>query len=280
MTSFWKKLPWIEPFLEPIQAEYTLQPPNWTLVEPEETTFKYIYSVAEEDDPFDTGKLKQECANALRTSQATVFRSVCPLGEILLVSLHKDPTTPTWNLWWRCVRLLLTQGKRARILLFGNPTKRMRPLEHQAQIVQGHINGGATYPCNEKTIVVYRKEEMTRVLLHELLHASCSDPYEKSTPHIEADTEAWAELILCAMAAKGKLGPFITHMNNQLQWSVNQAALVKQKHNVHSDEQYAWRYLVGRLDVWNSLGISIPPIPTTISSSTSLRFTICEPNDD
>jgi hypothetical protein len=185
---------------------------------------------------------------------------------------------PSWNLWWRCVRVILTKKKRVRILLFGHPKQRLTPLEGEP-IQESHVNGGATYPCNEKTIVIYRKEEMTRVIVHELFHASCSDPYDEDTPHIEADTEAWAELVLCAMAAKGKKAPFIKYMNEQLVWSVNQAEFIRIHHNVNSEEDYAWRYLVGRLDVWKSLGIALPQKPNKPKSIKTLRFTICEPDD-
>jgi len=272
----WKKLPWLDPFLEAIEDEYRKPPPQWTLVEPEQETYNYIYSVADEEDKFDTLQLKKECGSLLKSGEATVYRCVSPLGEILLVSLKKDPTMPSWNLWWRCVRVILTKKKRARILLFGHPKQRTVPFNHEP-IQESHVNGGATYPCNEKTIVIYRKEEMTRVILHELFHASCSDPYHEDTPHIEADTEAWAELVLCAMAAKGKKAPFIQYMNEQLIWSVNQAEFIRIHHNVNSEEDYAWRYLVGRLDVWKSLGIALPQTP--YKSIKTLRFTICEPDD-
>ena len=49
----WKKLPWLDPFLEAIEDEYRKEPPQWTLVEPEQETYNYIYSVADEEDKFE-----------------------------------------------------------------------------------------------------------------------------------------------------------------------------------------------------------------------------------
>jgi len=272
--------PWLDSFLESVQEEYKQEPPQWTLVEPEKETYAYIFRVGNQEDPFDTLGLKKDCVMLLKRKQATLYRCVCPLGEILLVSINKDPTKQTWNVWWRCIRLLLSNKKKvnARIVLFGHPQQRIAPTRREP-IQEAHVNGGATYPCDETAIVIYRKEEITRVLVHELFHASCSDPYEHTTPHIEADTEAWAELTLCAMAAKGSKESFLRHMNKQIKWSVNQAAYIQQHHGVDSEKDYAWRYLVGRLSVWESLGIPIPRAPSNPTNPKSLRFTICEPDD-
>jgi hypothetical protein len=134
--------------------------------------------------------------------------------------------------------------------------------------------------CDPQTIVVYRKEEVTRVLIHELFHASCSDPYTKDTPQIEADTEAWAELFLCGMKAKGQLQPWIRHMREQICWAVRQAAPVQSKYGVRSPNDYAWRYLIGRILVWRRLGIHVPDLPNGFKPVHSLRFTLCELNNE
>jgi hypothetical protein len=185
---------------------------------------------------------------------------------------------PSWNLWWRCVRLLIPSSKKVRILLFGHPKERIAPYKHQP-ITNEHLNGGSAYQCNPMSIVLYRKEEVSRVLIHELFHASCSDPYHFDTPQIEADTEAWAELFLCGMAAKGKLQPWIRYLREQIAWAVRQAATVEVDHNVHSSGEYAWRYLVGRLAVWRRLGISVPAYPNIFKRVESLRFSLIEPED-
>jgi len=279
MNTSLKDLPWVEPFLHRIRDEYKQPSPIHMLKEPTRESYTYVYSIAEESDPFDTLGLKKECGQALRRKQATLLRSVSPLGEILLVSLEKSPMKPQWNLWWRCVRLLCPKGKPARILFFGHPKERKVPLEEPYTIQKEHLNGGATMPCSPSDIVVYRKEEATRVLLHELFHASCSDPYHKDTPQIEADTEAWAEMVLCGMAAKGEIQPWIRHMRQQLTWASKQAASVQTYHNVQSHNDYAWRYLVGRLAVWRRLGIQVPSFPHHVAHIKSMRFSVCEPGN-
>ena len=271
-------LPWVEPFLRPILYEYMKAPPNHTLQAPTHSDLMYIYKIAKEDDAFDTLQLKKETASALGAGRAMLFKSVCDLGEILVLSFKEDPLQPPWNLWWRCVRLL-SPKKRVRIVVFGHPSKRLVPPIGK-RIEPANVNGGFTNRCDAKTIVMYRKEEATRVLIHELLHASCSDPYHVETPQIEADTEAWAELVLCAMAAKGRLSPFVRHMREQLHWAVKQASVLQTKYAVYSPKDYAWRYLIGRLDVWHQLGIHLPSPPRYHGHMDSLRFTVCEPKDD
>ena len=271
-------IPWIDPFLQRVHEEYRQPSPTYSLIEPDQSTFNYVYSVVKTNDPFDTAGLKKECVEALRQNQATLLQSVSSQGTILVVSLHKSPIQPTWNVWWRSIRLLIPSSKQVRILLFAHPSKRHVPARHRP-IEKEHVNGGAAYRCDPMSIVIYRKEEVSRVLIHELFHASCSDPYHLDTPHIEADTEAWAELVLCAMAAKGVETLFFQTMKQQIAWALQQAATIQKYHNVHTEQEYAWRYLIGRLDVWRSLGFMIPAIPTQFTPIRSLRFSICEPED-
>jgi hypothetical protein len=271
------ELPWVQSLLEPIYKEYQTPPPKHSFGPVTHGDLTYIFKTAQEDDPFDTLHLKKETASALGAGRATVIKSVCPLGEILVVSFKKDPLHPPWNLWWRCVRLLSPQ-KKVRILMFAHPKERTLP-KQGTRIGPKHVNGGAAFRCDPQSIVLYRKEEITRVLIHELLHASCSDPYHLDTPQIEADTEAWAEMVLCAMAAKGEQQPFVRHMREQIDWAVRQAATLQDAYQVYSPRDYAWRYLIGRLEVWRRLGLQVPSATSGYTNVHSLRFTICEPKD-
>jgi hypothetical protein len=270
-------LPWTHTFLQSIQAEYRKSPPTYSVEPLTHSDLLYIYSVAKENDPFDTLQLKKETASALGAGRATSVKTVCALGEILLISFKTEPLNPSWNLWWRCVRLL-SPHKKVRIVIFGHPSKRIVP-PVGVRIGPSHVNGGAAFRCDPRSIVIYRKEEVTRVLIHELFHASCSDPYHFDTPQIEADTEAWAEMVLCAMAAKGQGQPFVRHMREQIHWAIKQAAALQTKYRVYSPRDYAWRYLIGRLQVWERLGIQLPSYSKPPVHIESLRFTICEPKD-
>jgi hypothetical protein len=270
-------LPWVRSFLDPIREDYARSPPDHTISEPTAQEIEYIVSQAKEDDPFDTLNLKKEMITAFVSKKASILKSSCTYGSIFIVSLHASPFRPTWNTWWRAVRIL-NPCKQVRIVIFGHPKERLLP-PVGTPLAAEHVNGGAAFRCDPSSIVIYRKQEATRVFIHELLHATCSDPYHKDTPFIEADTEAWAEMILCAMAAQGNTAEWMRLMKQQMQWSVKQAATVKLKYNVCSPSQYAWRYLVGRLDVWKRLGLNVPQIPERFSAVKSLRFTVCEPKD-
>ena len=204
------------------------------------------------------------------------MKSVCELGEILLVSLHEAPFYPAWNTWWRAIRLLSKTP--VRIVIFGHPRRREVPSSKNI-VGPEDVNGGSANRCDAKTIVIYRKEEATRVLIHELLHGSCSDPYYKTTPHIEADTEAWAEMILCGMTAKGQTSPWIRFMKEQISWTMRQTNVLRRQYNVHGPGDYAWRYITGKLEVWERLGIKIPWNYQSNALIPSLRFTICEPKN-
>jgi hypothetical protein len=270
-------LPWVGSFLGRVHEEYNKPPPAHKDAQVTHIDLLYIFKTASENDPFDTNDLKKDSASAIGAGRAILLKSVCALGEILVVSFKESPLKPQWNTWWRGVRLL-SPKKPVRILIFGHPSERIAPPPPH-RIGPAHVNGGMAMRCDPQTIVLYRKEEVTRVLLHELLHASCSDPYHKETPLIEADTEAWAEMLLCAMAAKGQTQGWVRHMREQIAWAVKQASALQTVYKVYSPKDYAWRYLIGRLDVWRALGLQVPWPQQSKTGIRSLRFTVCEPAD-
>lgn len=268
-------LPWKDTLLHSISTEYTHPPPQYKLETASEKEIHDIYTFATEKDDFDVLGLKKEMGEQIYTGKVKVVKSTCKYGTIKLVQYKDTGFKPPWKLWWRIVRIFHLN---ADILIFAHPKQRIAPPKGQP-ITQAHVNGGMTDRCNPKSIVIYRLEEVTRVLIHELFHASCSDPYTKDTPHIEADTEAWAEIILCALAAKGDERAWEHYMKQQFQWTLRQVATLRDSYSVHSPSQYAWRYLVGKLEVWKMLGLRVQniPLPGQYIPTTSLRFTICEP---
>jgi len=285
-------LPWIEPFLEPVRLEYARQPPAYRVVDPNDDDLAYMKGVAMENDSFDVLGFKKECWQAYEVGKAKIVKCESEHGSICLLEMTISLMKPQWNTWWRAIRLL-SPKKPVRILLFAHPKKRelfrsskkleLRKLGPASSVLRklgpADVNGGATMPCNAQTIIVYRKEEMTRVMIHELLHASCSDPYHKDISELEADTEAWAELLLCAMAVKGIQKSWNRVVKEQIIWALRQEATVKATGQVKSKKDYAWRYLTGRLEVWRNLGFSIPSLGDKFEPTSSLRFTICEPGN-
>ena len=195
-------------------------------------------------------------------------------GPHRVILLGKDSITPP-KVWPQLFELLSPEIP-VRVLWFASEEKRTPP-EPGKPIEPEHINGGYTQKCNAQSIVIYRKEEATRVLIHELLHAACSDP-DKPIAELEADTEAWAEVILCAVAAKGVRSVFDILWKKQATYASHQAAVAEKLYGVKGPENYAWRYLTGRLERFHTFGLPCPPLPPSQPSSqplTTLRLT-CE----
>ena len=265
-------LPWSDSLLDAVRDEYARPPPTFRETQITKANMDYSLTIANHDDPFDTLHLKKDFATCLEAGTCTIQQRESSLGTIIVFTLPGDKYSPPWNTWWRAVRLL--SPKKVRILIFAHPKKRLAP-EH-GPLDKEHVNGGSTVRCDASTIVVYRKEEATRVLIHELFHANCSDP-NLPVAHLEADTEAWAEIVLCAMTAKGNKVSWTTLMNHQILYSVKQFKYSKTHYDVEGPDDYAWRYLVGRLDVWKALGFNIPEASASVIKS--LRFTTCEPDN-
>jgi len=159
-------------------------------------------------------------------------------------------------------------GQRWRLFWFPAPNKRVMPTE--GEVGPAHLNGGYTFPCKSDCIVVYRHEEATRVLLHEILHAACLDP-PADLPLKEATTETWAELYLVALCSGGSLKKAAELWAIQSQWISNQNSKLKIHYSIEGPEHYAWRYTVGRELILRSLKIELPE--PKASRSRSLRLT-------
>ena len=156
------------------------------------------------------------------------------------------------------------------IYLYANPTKRILP--PHGSIGPEHLNGGYTYPCNNDSIVIYRYEEATRVLIHELLHSACTDDHSKHVVDKEAATESWAELFLVALLSEGdkkkadKLWKIQDHFIQDVNYTV------RTFHNVNTEHDYGSRYTTMREDVLSSFGIVLDPKYSAKRSPIS-RFT-------
>ena len=262
---------WIPMFLEAIKHDFEtpLPPHKDTSASTSVEDLQWINQNAEDDDPFDTLRLKKQMIDAVQTNKAFLQTRVCALGTILVLTFEPIEER-IWTFWWHCIRLICP-GKHVRVVFYLHPKGRDLPPKGTA-IESQHINGGLTMRCDAKTVVVYRKEEATRVLIHELFHANCSDPYEKDTQFLEADTEAWAEIFLCAALAKGNKKEFEKLLHEQFLYALEQTEYLQKNHNVESPQQYAWRYTVGRLEVWKRLGFTMPH-GTKRSVPKSLRLT-------
>jgi hypothetical protein len=179
-----------------------------------------------------------------------------------------------WATWARIFQLV--EHPIGHVLFYADPRTRVDPVQ-EGQLKAKDINGGYSYICSQELVVIYRFEEATRVLLHELLHTMCFDK-EKGVENLEAHTEAWTELYLCALLSKGSSIKFNRLWRQQVHWIIEQATTLSQERGINRPVDYAWRYMRGKMDVLERMGFlrgytaGIEKQPAT----QSLRFTTPE----
>lgn len=148
-------------------------------------------------------------------------------------------------------------NKDYKIHWFMHPSKRLFPRSGQP-VLRQNINGGYCMACEPDTIVIYRREDALRVLIHELQHATCLDNHKEDEPIIEAKTEAWAEIFYAMMAAV-RLGISPEEAwAAQAAWVSAQNERLKNEFGVRDPSDYAWRYTIGKEAVFESLGLPLP----------------------
>ncbi len=256
-------LPWVDYLLTPVKEEFKKPEPVIHIQTASGDDQKAIQEILQKPSGFDSDSLIREtlesCVPQVATHGAHKIRLVCK-------------QLPPLQLWFRIMRIFVGESP-ACVTYFGHPSKRVTPKKGEP-IEPIHINGGYANQCNPQSIVIYREEDATRVLVHELFHATCSDPTGLSLPDLEADTEAWAEVLYCAIDAKGNEAAWKRCLDQQIQFAISQASYLSKHHNVKEKGDYAWRYTTGRLSVWHTLGL-LPSNPTkrTARVHRTLRLT-------
>lgn len=224
------------------------------------------------------GDAKLHCRHLLQQTTGKL------LAKVLLILPNNVPVKDAlpWNIWMRIFNAMGSPGLSChstgpwRVILFGSLARRERP-PIKEPLGPAHVNGGYAYPSDPQSIVIYRLEEATRVLLHELLHACGSDNMALSEPEREVRTESWAELYLIAILAKGSVYHANRMWKQQAKWIREQEEILTLLHGVESPEDYAWRYTVGRRMYLEAFGFQFsepegPHVFMTIWGNTS-RFT-------
>ena len=211
------------------------------------------------DSQFDPMKLRLNLWKQKDAANASIFCKSCALARVLWIQPHGTQIEPPWEEWSRIFQWLgpAPQGIKWTVYWFPAHIKRILPPIGQ-QVGPQNINGGYCFPCNPLSIVVYRFEEATRVLLHEILHAACTDPPQAPLPWKEAVTETWAELFLVALCSKGDMGKAKQFWKLQSQWIAKQNTTLQESYGIMSSEDYAWRYTLGREHVLQNLGVVLP----------------------
>ncbi len=250
-------------------------------------------------DVFDRANLKRGVWEAARAGRAQIVcrelagsvvgsvvgRSATTLGPVttlarVIILLPPGEPLPNWDLWARVFQWFgpaaaagAAAGNPYRVYLLASPADRESPSRGQ-DLGPEHVNGGYTRPCSTEGIVIYRSEESTRVLVHEMLHAACLDEAGWPVEQREAMIETWAELILIALLSRGSAAPAAKLWALQSQWIANTNWRVRRDHGVADATDYAWRYLCGREEMYQRLGVALPPPqPAAAAQETSLRFT-------
>lgn len=226
----------------------------WVDDQPTEDDLNHI--MEQTNDKFDILKLKDSMIHDLRKGKATLVTKSGPYAKVLAI-VYPDTVIP-WDMFGAIFTAFgKPKGNMWRIVWFANRTKRHLPsMLHEPG--PEHVNGGYTFPCNTQTIVIYREEEVCRVLVHELLHAACTDNPSLDIIDQEAATETWAELFLVAICARGNRTKAAELWKKQMQWISDQEYVLRTNHNVNTRNSYAWRYTVARRHVLEDLKIELP----------------------
>ncbi len=209
------------------------------------------------DSNFDALSLRSSIWQDVEEGKAKIVCKTCENAKV--VYIQKNREEPPWELWARIFQWLGAPqtGGKWRVFWFPAAQKRIYPPVGE-QVGPANLNGGYSYPCRKDTIVIYRLEEATRVLIHEILHAACCDPQNEELPRKEANTETWAELLLVAILSKGSEREAKRLWNIQSHWIANQNTILRNRFGVANPEDYAWRYTLGREEVLESLKIELP----------------------
>lgn len=226
-----------------------------------------------DESVFDPLLLRASVWNDVEEGRSVIRCKVCPLARVLWIQPRDNKTKvePDWSTWGRIFQWYgaPTSGTVWRVFWFPSEVKRMMvPGEIPGP---GHVNGGYTIPCTSSAIVIYRREEATRVLLHEMSHAACLDDQSESLVMREARTETWAEIFLVAIRSEGSLQKAERLWKFQSQWISDQNDVLRREYNVKGPDDYSWRYTLAREIVLNQLRIKLPAPKQMVSKS--LRFT-------
>ena len=249
------------------------KPLVWIRDEPTQEDLDHVLKEGSEYSSFDPLGLRASVLEDLRSGRARLITKSCTVAKILAV-VYPGQVIP-WDVFGRIFQTFgASHGKPWRVVWFANPTPRTMPTQNSSPRSE-HLNGGYAFPCRPETVIIYRYEEVARVLVHELLHAACTDSMNDSVSLRETKTESWAELFLVAIQARGRPRIAARLWATQAQWIANQETVLRIDHATNAPTDYAYRYTVGRREFLESLGIKLPQAGADARAALqgSLRFT-------
>ena len=248
-----------------VQQEFKKAEPTWKTSALSADEYHFLEEECGTPSDFDSLQLRITMFHLYKSGSVPAEVRECEFGRIIAIRHSPDQEIP-WGLWGRILRLYHGKNK-AKVFFLASPSCRMLPKRKNVALGPAHINGGYTNSCDNQTIVIYRAEDATRVLLHELQHASCLDNHSLAVDLIEAETEAWAELLYVGLLSQGDKTRFYTLLKRQSEWMVGQNMAVTQR-----EHSYPWRYTIGKEQVWRRWGI-ITDHTASHTSTGSLRLT-------
>jgi len=260
------------PFLDMASSVWAMPEEQWIGDSPTEADIQLLYKEAQQGSAIDEVNFRQQMIDTWKAKEVDLkVRELPGRTRVIFLGTEEQWQGVPWTLWARIFQAI--GHPIGHILFYAHPSGRFfnsgkssRPLGPE------NVNGGYTNLCSQERIVIYRYEEATRVLLHELLHTACFDK-EKSVEDLEAHTEAWTEVLLCAILSKGKGGSFNKLWAQQCRWIYHQC---RELHDtVKGPADYAWRYITGKRDVLRNLGF-LEDCKEPIKVKLSPRFTTPE----
>lgn len=260
--------------LDKIKEEYNKDDVVWTRATLTQRDNAFLEEECMKDSEFDPHNARKNLFLKMKNAELLHETRKCKYGQIFVI--YEDGVQPDdipWNLWGRILRMFASDSAPFKIFLLTNTHVREFPKKNAA-IRPENINGGYTYPCDHDTILIYRAEDATRVLIHELMHSSCLDKMENGVDIVEAETEAWAELFYLAFLSQGKRALFLKLLENQSNWMVEQNRKVKKHMNDPTSMEFPWRYTIGKEQIWRKWNILTPSrsVPNVVGSSLRLTY--------
>jgi hypothetical protein len=270
----------IDTVLDRIKKEFELPEVVWENAELNKDDLNFLHKECNTPSEFDPTNKRQLMFNNMMSGNAVTVLCKCKYGQVLasFETMEQMAELP-WELWGRILRMFYEPHRKPfKVFFLANRNLREFPPGSEP-IRPENINGGYTYRCNPETIVIYRAEDATRVLIHELQHSCCLDKPENCVDIIEAETEAWAELFYVAILSQGKKYMFNDLLKRQSEWIIKQNVKVKKHMTDPNSMEFPWRYTIGKEDVWRRWGIlSETNLHPPIKVGDSLRLTY-PPND-
>lgn len=262
---------WREPFLDMATSVWAMPEEFWIDDSPRFSDTDLLEKHAAAASAIDEGNFREAMLAKWKegTDVNIHVRELPGRTRVVFLGTEQQWSEIPWAFWSRIFQAV--DHPIGHVLLYADPRPRVDPAGNR-ELEAGDINGGYSYICKQELVVIYRFEEATRVLLHELLHTLCFDS-EKGVEDCEAHTEAWTELFLCALLSRGSQIKFNKLWKQQVDWMAEQAASLQVERNVNTPKDYAWRYMLGKKAVLEEKGFLRGFVSETTNGTSSLRFT-------